>query len=122
MKRFIEGDNRQQITLLPESLDEYIDAENPVRIVDMFVDQLDLGGLGFSVEPAATGRPSYHSSTLLKLYVYGYLTCPCLQSETGHKDHRHCRPEGGHAGLTGPFYPLYSECQPATRKISGRNF
>jgi transposase len=73
MKRFIEGDNRQQITLLPESLDEYIDAENPVRIVDMFVDQLDLGGLGFSVEPAATGRPSYHSSTLLKLYVYGYL-------------------------------------------------
>lgn len=73
MKRFIEGDNRQQITLLPESLDEYIDAENPVRIVDLFVDQLDLGGLGFSVEPAATGRPSYHSSTLLKLYVYGYL-------------------------------------------------
>lgn len=73
MKRFIEGDNRQQITLLPESLDEYIDAENPVRIVDLFVDQLDLGGLGFSVEPAATGRPSYHPSTLLKLYVYGYL-------------------------------------------------
>ena len=73
MKRFIEGDNRQQITLLPESLDEYIDAENPVRVVDLFVDQLDLGGLGFSVEPAATGRPSYHPSTLLKLYVYGYL-------------------------------------------------
>ena len=47
MKRFIEGDNRQQITLLPESLDEYIDAENPVRIVDMFVDQLDLGGRWF---------------------------------------------------------------------------
>lgn len=73
MKRFIEGDNRQQITLLRESLDEYIDAENPVRVVDLFVDQLDLGGLGFSVEPAATGRPSYHPSTLLKLYVYGYL-------------------------------------------------
>ena len=73
MKRFIEGDNRQQITLLPESLDEYIDAENPVRVVDLFVDQLDLGGLGFSVEPAATRRPSYHPLTLLKLYVYGYL-------------------------------------------------
>lgn len=73
MKRFIEGDNRQQITLLPESLDEYIDAENPVRVVDLFVDQLDLGGLGFSIEPASTGRPSYHPSTLLKLYVYGYL-------------------------------------------------
>src|SRR5574343_671685 len=73
MKRFIEGDNRQQITLLPESLDEYIDAENPVRVVDLFVDQLDLGGLGFLVEPAATGRPAYHPSTLLKRYVYGYL-------------------------------------------------
>lgn len=73
MKRFIEGANRQQITLLPESLDEYIDEENPVRIVDLFVDQLDLGSQGFSVEPAATGRPSYHSSTLMKLYVYGYL-------------------------------------------------
>lgn len=73
MKRFIEGANRQQITLLPESLDEYIDQENPVRIVDLFVDQLDLCGLGFSVEPAATGRPSYHPSMLLKLYVYGYL-------------------------------------------------
>lgn len=73
MKRFIEGDNRQQITLLPESLDEYIEAENPVRIIDVFVDQLDLGSLGFSVEPAATGQPSYHPSTLLKLYVYGYL-------------------------------------------------
>ena len=71
MKRFIEGDDRQQITLLPKSLDEYIDAENPVRVVDLFVDQLDLAGLGFSVEPAATGRPSYHPSTLLKLYVYG---------------------------------------------------
>lgn len=73
MKRFIEGDNRQQITLLPESLDEYIEAENPVRVVDLFVEQLDLGSLGFSVEPAATGRPAYHPSTLLKLYVYGYL-------------------------------------------------
>lgn len=58
MKRFIEGDNRQQIALLPESLDEYIEAENPARAVDLFVDQLDLGSLGFSVEPAATGRPS----------------------------------------------------------------
>jgi transposase len=73
MKRFIEGDDRQQITLLPESLDEYIEAENPVRVVDLFVEQLDLGSLGFSVAPAATGRPSYHPSTLLKLYVYGYL-------------------------------------------------
>ena len=73
MKRFIEGDNRQQITLLPESLDEYIEEENPVRVVDLFVDQLDLGDLGFAFQPALTGRPSYHPSTLLKLYLYGYL-------------------------------------------------
>mgnify|MGYP001209445423 CR=1 FL=1 len=73
MKRFIEGDDRQQITLLPDSLDEYIETENAVRVVDLFVEQLNLGSLGFSVEPAATGRPSYHPSTLLKLYVYSYL-------------------------------------------------
>lgn len=73
MKRFIEGDNRRQITLLPESLDDYIAEDNPVRVVDVFVDQLDLGSLGFGVEPASTGRPSYHSSILLKLYLYGYL-------------------------------------------------
>lgn len=73
MKRFIEGDNRRQITLLPESLDDYIAEDNPVRVVDVFVDQLDLGSLGFGVEPASTGRPSYHPSILLKLYLYGYL-------------------------------------------------
>lgn len=73
MKRFIEGDDRRQITLLPESLDDYIAEDNPVRVVDVFVDQLDLGSLGFGVEPASTGRPSYHPSILLKLYLYGYL-------------------------------------------------
>lgn len=73
MKRFIEGDSRQQITFQHESLDVYIEAENPVRVVDLFVEQLDLGSLAFSVEPAATGRPSYYPSILLKLYVYGYL-------------------------------------------------
>lgn len=73
MKRFIEGDDRRQITLLPASLDDYIAEDNPVRVVDVFVDQLDLGSLGFGVEPASTGRPSYHPSILLKLYLYGYL-------------------------------------------------
>lgn len=73
MKRFIEGDDRRQITLLPESLDDYIAEDNPVRVVDVFVDQLNLGSLGFGVEPASTGRPSYHPSILLKLYLYGYL-------------------------------------------------
>jgi transposase len=74
MKRFIEGEDRGQSTFLPELLDDYVDEDNPVRVVDVFVDQLDLGGLGFErVQPAVTGRPAYHPSVLLKLYIYGYL-------------------------------------------------
>jgi transposase len=74
MKRFVEGADRGQSTLLPECLDDFIDEINPVRAIDAFVAALDLGGLGFAgVEPAATGRPSYHPSALLKLYIYGYL-------------------------------------------------
>ena len=74
MKRFIEGADRGQSTLLPECLDDFIDEINPVRVIDAFVDALALGALGFAgVEPAATGRPSYHPSVLLKLYIYGYL-------------------------------------------------
>ena len=74
MKRFVEGEDRSQSTLFPERLDDYVGEDNPVRVVDVFVDELDLGGLGFSrVEPLATGRPSYHPSALLKLYIYGYL-------------------------------------------------
>jgi len=74
MKRFVEGADRGQSTLLPECLDDWIDEENPVRVIDAFVDALDLGGLGFDgVEPAATGRPAFHPSVLLKLYIYGYL-------------------------------------------------
>ncbi len=74
MKRFVEGVDRSQSTLFPERLEEWIGDDNPVRVVDVFVDELDLAGLGFvRVEPRATGRPSYHPSVLLKLYVYGYL-------------------------------------------------
>jgi transposase len=74
MKRSVEGEDRGQATFLPELLDDYVDKDNPVRVIDVFVDQLDLGGLGFeSVKPAATGRPAYHPSVLLKLYIYGYL-------------------------------------------------
>jgi transposase len=74
MKRFIEGECRTQTTLMPESLDDYVSETNPVRVVDVFVDELDLFQLGFvRVEPADTGRPSYHPSVLLKLYIYGYL-------------------------------------------------
>ena len=74
MKRFIEGEDRNQSTLFPERLDDYIAEDNPVRVIDVFVDELDLGQLGFGrVEPKVTGRPAYHPSTLLKLYIYGYL-------------------------------------------------
>ena len=74
MKRFVAGADRGQSTLLPECLDDWIDEDNPVRVIDAFVDALDLADLGFDgVEPAATGRPSFHPSVLLKLYIYGYL-------------------------------------------------
>jgi len=74
MRRFIEEADRGQSTLLPECLDDFIDQGNPVRVIDVFVDALDLTDMGFDgVDPAATGRPSYHPSVLLKLYIYGYL-------------------------------------------------
>jgi transposase len=74
MKRFVEGEDRNQSTLFPERLDEYIAEDNPVRVIDAFVDELDLGDLGFErVIPQVTGRPGYHPASLLKIYVYGYL-------------------------------------------------
>jgi transposase len=74
MKRFIEGEERSQVTLLPECLDDYIAEDNPIRVVDVFVEELQLQELGFEgAEPAATGRPSYHPAVLLKIYIYGYL-------------------------------------------------
>src|SRR5712675_2480004 len=74
MKRFVQGDSRTQSFLLPEALDDYVTDTNPVRVVDVFVDELDLQKLGFEgVEPALTGRPSYHPEVMLKIYIYGYL-------------------------------------------------
>jgi transposase len=74
MKRFIEGVDREQSTLFPECLEDWICENNPVRVIDVFVDKLDLAGLRFEgVDPEVTGRPSYHPSVLLKLYIYGYL-------------------------------------------------
>src|SRR5690348_8698143 len=74
MKRFVEGEDRSQSTLFPERLDDYIGEDNPVRVVEAFVEELDLGTLGFDgIEPEPTGRPSYHPATLLKIYIYGYL-------------------------------------------------
>ena len=74
MKRFVAGPDRGQSTLLPECLDDFIGESNPVRVIEVFVDALDLAEMGFDgVDPAATGRPAYHPSLLLKLYIYGYL-------------------------------------------------
>jgi transposase len=74
MKRFVEGTERGQSTLFPECLEDWITEDNPVRVIDVFVDELDLAELGFDgVAPEVTGRPSYHPSALLKLYIYGYL-------------------------------------------------
>jgi transposase len=74
MKRFIEGEARSQSLLFPERLDDYVPEDNPVRAIEVFVESLDLGKLGFEgVEPEATGRPAYHPAVLLKIYIYGYL-------------------------------------------------
>src|ERR1700719_219411 len=74
MKRFVEGTDRGQSTLFPECLEDWIHEDNPVRVIEVFVDELDLGELGFGgVDPEATGRPSYPPSMLVKLYIYGYL-------------------------------------------------
>ncbi len=73
MTDFIEGDSRSQTTLFPESLDDYIADDSAVRVIDVFIDELDLAELGFKTEPQAMGRPAYHPATMLKLYVYGYL-------------------------------------------------
>jgi transposase len=74
MNRFVHGEDRRQPALLPSCLDDYVTEDNPVRVVEVFIDELDLGALGFEgVQPAATGRPAYHPSSLLKIYLYGYL-------------------------------------------------
>jgi transposase len=73
MSRFVQGEDRRQPALLPSCLDDYVGGDNPARVIDVFVDELDLNALGFGVTPATTGRPAYHPATLLKLYIYGYL-------------------------------------------------
>ncbi len=73
MSDFITGESRTQATLFPEQLDDYIVDDNPTRVIDAFVDGINLAGLGFKTEPAETGRPAYHPGTMLKLFIYGYL-------------------------------------------------
>jgi transposase len=73
MSGFIEGEDRNQATLFPERLDDYVAEDSPVRVIDVFIDDLDISGLGFKTEASETGRPGYQPSTMLKIYVYGYL-------------------------------------------------
>jgi transposase len=74
MKRFVEGADRTQVNLLPDCIDDYVGTDNPVRVIEAFVEQLDLREMGFeSVDPEATGRPAYHPSVMLKIYIFGYL-------------------------------------------------
>src|SRR5260221_13819977 len=102
MKRFIEGEDRSQVTLLPECLDDYITEDNPVRVVDAFVDELDLQELGFErAEPAETGRPSYHPSVLLKIYIYGYLN----RIQSSRRLERECQRNVELMWLTGRLAP-----------------
>jgi transposase len=102
MPRFIEGQDRQQVTLLPECLDDYIADDNPVRVVDAFVGELKLGTLGFdSVIPAGTGRPSYHPAVLLKIYIYGYLN----RIQSSRRLERECQRNVELMWLTGRLAP-----------------
>src|ERR1700712_287807 len=102
MTRFVVGDDRSQSTLFPERLDDYLGEDNPVRAVDVFVDELDLAKLGFDgVEPEATGRPAYHPATLLKIYVYGYLN----RVQSIRRLERECRRNIELVWLTGRLMP-----------------
>jgi transposase len=123
MARFIEGRDRDQATLFPERLDEAIEADNPVRVVDAFVDALDLAEIGFDVEPEATGRPGYHPATLLKIYLYGYLN----QVQSSRRLERECQRNIEVMWLVGQLTPDFKTIAdfrrnngPAIRKVCTR--
>ena len=120
MARFIEGIARDQVTLLPECLDDYVDADNPVRVVDAFVDMLDLDLLGFDVEPEAMGRPGYHPGVMLRIYLYGYLN----QVQSSRRLERECGRNLELIWLTGRLKPDFKTIAdfrknngPAIRKV-----
>jgi transposase len=102
MTRFVVGDDRSQSTLFPERLEDYLGDDNPVRAIDVFVEELDLAELGFGgVEPEATGRPAYHPATLLKIYVYGYLN----RVQSSRRLERECQRNVELVWLTGRLMP-----------------
>jgi transposase len=101
MQRFVPGHDRTQASLLPASLEDYVDADNPARVIEAFVEALDLGALGFAVIPASTGRPSYHPAMLLKLYIYGYLN----RIQSSRRLERECQRNVELMWLTGRLAP-----------------
>src|SRR5262249_52609617 len=104
MKRFVEGEARDQISLLPQCVEDYVGEDNPVRVIDVFVDELDLRGMGFEGTTAAvTGRPAYHPAVLLKIYVYGYLN----RFQSSRWLERECARNLGWSGLTGRPSPEF---------------
>jgi len=102
MKRFVEGADRGQSTLFPAVLDDYVGEDNPVRAIDVFVDELDLAKLGFDgVQPLAVGRPAYHPATQLKIYIYGYLN----RVQSSRRLERECQRNVELVWLTGRLIP-----------------
>ena len=102
MSRFIEGQDRSQVTLLPECLDDFIADDNPVRVVDVFIGELDMVALGFEgAIPATTGRPSYHPAVMLKVYLYGYLN----RIQSSRRLERECQRNVELMWLTGRLSP-----------------
>ncbi|MFC5522585.1 transposase, partial [Polaromonas jejuensis] len=102
MTRYIQGSDRSQVTLLPECLDDFIAEDNTVRVIDAFISELDMATLGFEgTSPALTGRPSYHPSVLLKIYLYGYLN----RVQSSRRLERECQRNVEVMWLTGRLAP-----------------
>lgn len=118
MPRFIEGQDRHQVILLPECLDDFIAEDNTVRIVDVFIGELDLVALGFDgASPAATGRPSYHPAAMLKLYLYGYLN----RIQSSRRLERECQRNVELMWLAPVHEPTFTHHQGRHRDLSGES-
>src|SRR6202790_5277487 len=116
MHRFIDGEDRMQRALLPHSLEDYVGEENPVRVIEVFIDELDLAALGFSgMTPAATGRPAYHPSTLLKIYLYGYLN----RLQSSRRLEREAQRNVELMWLTGRLAPDFNRHSPDSGPVGG---
>lgn len=115
MPRYVEGSARDQVTLLPECLDDYIADDNPIRVIEAFVEELDLAALGFEgMKPATTGRPSYHPAVLLKIYIYGYLN----RIQSSRRLERECQRNVELMWLTGRLAPDFKTIADF-RRVSG---